>query len=246
MRKLLCFLSCVLLLIGGATAQNRVVTGRVMDASGNPIPSASVVIKGSKRGTNTGQDGSFRLNVPPSARTLVISSIGFATMEVSIEGVNDVPVQLAAAARTDLQDVVVVGYGTQRRRELTGAVYKLKDSTMDDIPVQGPDQALRGKVPGVQVTQSSGTPGAAISVQVRGTGTINTSAQPLYVVDGVILNTGSYSQLDPNMGGQTLNVLADINPNDIESYEVLKDAAAAAVYGSRRQRGGADHDEEGR
>ena len=239
MRKLLFFLSCVFLLIGGASAQNRVVTGKVTDAGGNPIPSASVVIKGTKRGTNTGQDGSFKLNVPPSARSLVISSIGFATMEVSVEGISDVAVQLAASARTDLQDVVVVGYGTQRKRDLTGAVYKLKDSTMDDIPIQGPDQALRGKVPGVQVTQSSGTPGAAISVQVRGTGTINTSAQPLYVVDGVILNTGTYSQLDPNegMGGQTMNVLADINPNDIESYEVLKDAAAAAVYGSRGANG---------
>src|SRR5580692_2300290 len=237
MRKFLFFLSCVFLLIGGASAQNRVVTGKVTDASGNPIPSASVVIKGTKRGTNTGQDGSFKLNVPPSARTLVISSIGFAALEVSIDGVNDVPVQLAASARNDLQDVVVVGYGTQRRRELTGVVYKLKDSTMDDIPIQGPDQALRGKVPGVQVTQTSGTPGSAIQVQVRGIGTINTNSQPLYVVDGVILNTGSYSQLDVNMGGQTMNVLADINPNDIESYEVLKDAAAAAIYGSRGANG---------
>lgn len=237
MRKLLFFLSCVFLLIGGASAQNRVVTGKVTDAGGNPIPSASVVIKGTKRGTNTGPDGGFKINVPPSGKTLVISSIGFASMEVSIDGISDVPVQLAAAARNDLQDVVVVGYGTQRKRDLTGAVYKLKDSTMEDIPIQGPDQALRGKVPGVNVTQSSGTPGAAISVQVRGTGTINTSAQPLYVVDGVILNTGSYSQLDANMGGQTLNVLADINPNDIESYEVLKDAAAAAVYGSRGANG---------
>ena len=153
MRKLLFFLSCMFLLIGGASAQNRVVTGKVTDAGGNPIPSASVVIKGTKRGTNTGQDGSFKISVPPSATALVISSIGFAPMEVSIEGVSDVPVQLKAAPRTDLQDVVVVGYGTQRKRDLTGAIYKLKDSTMNDIPIQGPDQALRGKVPGVQVTQ---------------------------------------------------------------------------------------------
>src|ERR1700685_2384521 len=131
MRKLLFFLSCMFLLIGGASAQNRVVTGKVTDAGGNPIPSASVVIKGTKRGTNTGQDGSFKLNVPPSARTLVVSSIGFAGMEVSIDGISDVPVQLVAAARNDLQDVVVVGYGTQRNRELTGAFSKLKDSTID-------------------------------------------------------------------------------------------------------------------
>jgi TonB-dependent starch-binding outer membrane protein SusC len=242
MRKFLFFLSCVFMLIGGASAQNRVVTGKVTDAGGNPIPSASVVIKGTKRGTNTGQDGSFKLNVPPSARTLVISSIGFAGMEVSIDGISDVPVQLVAAARNDLQDVVVVGYGTQRKRDLTGAIYKLKDSTMNDIPIQGPDQALRGKVPGVQVTQQSGTPGAAISVLIRGSGTITTSNQPLYVVDGIILNTAPYN---PNgtgysqigVGGQTTNPLADINPNDIESYEVLKDAAAAAIYGSRGANG---------
>jgi TonB-linked SusC/RagA family outer membrane protein len=235
MRKLLFFLSWMFLLIGGASAQNRVVSGKVTDAGGNPIPSASVVIKGTKRGTNTGQDGSFKISVPPSATALVVSSIGFAPMEVSIEGVSDVPVQLKAAPRTDLQDVVVVGYGTQRKRDLTGAIYKLKDSTMNDIPIQGPDQALRGKVPGVQVTQQSGTPGSSISVLIRGSGTITTSNQPLYVVDGIILNTGSYSQI--GTGDQTLNVLADINPNDIESYEVLKDAAAAAIYGSRGANG---------
>jgi TonB-linked SusC/RagA family outer membrane protein len=235
MRKLLFFLSCMFLLIGGASAQNRVVTGKVTDAGGNPIPSASVVIKGTKRGTNTGQDGNFKISVPPGATKLVVSSIGFASMEVSIEGISDVPVQLVASARTDLQDVVVVGYGTQRKRDLTGAIYKLKDSTMNDIPIQGPDQALRGKVPGVQVTQSSGTPGSSIQVLIRGSGTITTSNQPLYVVDGIILNTGSYSQI--GTGDQTLNVLADINPNDIESYEVLKDAAAAAIYGSRGANG---------
>ncbi|HEV3414732.1 MAG TPA: TonB-dependent receptor [Puia sp.] len=235
MRKLLFFLSSVFLLVGGAAAQNRVITGKVTDAGGTPIPSASVVIKGTKRGTNTGQDGSFKLTVPPSARILVISSIGFANMEVSIEGVSDVPVQLQAAARNDLQDVVVVGYGTQRKKDLTGAIYKLKDSTLNDIPLQGPDQALRGKVPGVQVTQSSGTPGASINVIIRGSGTITTSNQPLYVVDGIILNTGSYSQI--GVGDQVLNVLSEINPNDIESYEVLKDAAAAAIYGSRGANG---------
>ena len=237
MRKILIFLSCVILFVGEAAAQTRIVTGRITDASGNPIPSASVVVKGSRKGTNTGADGTFTLKVPAGATTLTVSSIGFTKQDVSITGSSDVTVQLGASTTSDLQDVVVVGYGTQRKRDLTGAIYKLQDSTMKDIPIQGPDQALRGKVPGVQVTQSSGTPGSAISVLVRGSGTITTSNQPLYVVDGVILNTGSYSQLDANMGGQTLNVLADINPNDIESYEVLKDAAAAAIYGSRGANG---------
>ena len=157
-------------------------------------------------------------------------------------GVSDASVQMIASARTNLQDVVVVGYGTQRKRDLTGAIYKLKDSTMNDIPLQGPDQALRGKVPGVQVTQSSGTPGSSISVLIRGTGTITTSNQPLYVVDGIILTSTPYNPLGGGFsqigtGGQTTNPLADINPNDIESYEVLKDAAAAAIYGSRGANG---------
>jgi TonB-linked SusC/RagA family outer membrane protein len=237
MRKILIFLSCVILFVGEAAAQTRLVTGRITDAAGNPIPSASVVVKGSRKGTNTSVDGTFKIKVPAGATTLTVSSIGFGNKDVSIAESGDIIVQLVAAATTDLQDVVVVGYGTQRKRDLTGAIYKLQDSTMKDIPIQGPDQALRGKVPGVQVTQSSGTPGSSISVLIRGSGTITTSNQPLYVVDGVILNTGSYSQLDVNMGGQTLNVLADINPNDIESYEVLKDAAAAAIYGSRGANG---------
>ena len=235
MRKFFVFLSCVFFLVGGAAAQSRIVTGKVTDAAGSPIPSASVVIKGTRKGANTGQDGSFKLTVPASTKTLVITSIGFAPLEVSIDGVSDVAAQLVAGAKTDLQDVVVVGYGTQRQRNLTGAIYKLKDSTMNDLPITGPDQALRGKVPGVQVTQSSGTPGSSISVLIRGSGTITTSNQPLFVVDGIILNTGSYTQI--GTGGQTLNVLADINPNDIESYEVLKDAAAAAIYGSRGANG---------
>ncbi len=239
MRKFLFFLCCTFLLLGRGAAQNRIVTGRVTDAAGGPIPSATVVLKGTKHGTNTGPDGTFKLTVPAGQRTLVISSVGYARQEVTVEGVEPITVQLVAAAASDLQDVVVVGYGTQRKASLTGAVYKLKDSTMDDLPIQGPDQALRGKVPGVQVTQSSGTPGASISVLIRGAGTINTSSQPLYVVDGVIINTGSYSQIALNAGngGQTLNVLSDLNPNDIESYEVLKDAAAAAIYGSRGANG---------
>lgn len=235
MRKLLFFLCCTFLLYGEVAAQNRTITGKVTDANGNPIPSASVVIKGTRKGTNTDQEGNFKLSVSPNVKTIVITSIGYGSKEVSIEGSSDVAVQLSAEVKNDLQDVVVVGYGTQRKRDLTGAIYKLKDSTMADLPIQGPDQALRGKVPGVQVTQSSGTPGSSISVLIRGSGTITTSNQPLFVVDGVILNTGSYSQV--GAGGQTLNVLADINPNDIESYEVLKDAAAAAIYGSRGANG---------
>ncbi len=235
MRKFYLLTCSIALFMGQLFAQNRTITGTVSDSKGNPIPSASVIVKGSKKGTNTGKDGSFSLSVTASAKALVISSIGYAVQEIAIDGKNELSVQLATEDANALQDVVVVGYGTQKRKDLTGAIFKLKDSTLENIPLQGPDQALRGKVPGVTVTQSSGTPGSSISVIIRGTGTISTSNQPLYVVDGVILNTGNYSQL--GVGGQVLNALADINPNDIESYEVLKDAAAAAIYGARGANG---------
>ncbi len=235
MRKLLLLMCFAVICSGQLLAQNRTITGKITDANGNPIPSASVVIKGTKKGTNTAQDGSFKLTIPPTAKILVITTVGYAGKEVSVEGSDDVTVQLTPEAKNDLQDVVVVGYGTQTRRNLTSATFKLQDSTFKNIPIQGPDQALRGKVPGVQVVQSSGTPGSSISVLIRGSGTINSSNQPLYVLDGVILSTGSLSQV--GTGDQTLNVLSDINPNDIESYEVLKDAAAAAIYGSRGANG---------
>ncbi|BAV08033.1 TonB-dependent receptor [Filimonas lacunae] len=211
-------------------AQNLTITGKVTDEKGNPLSGVSVTGKNS---VTTAQDGSFTISITKNEKNLTFSYVGFATQVKKIEG-SSLQVSLATEEKS-LSEVVVVGYGTQKRKELTGAVFKLADSSLNNIPLSGPDQALRGRVPGVTVSQSSGTPGASINVQIRGAGSISSSSQPLYVIDGVIMNTGSYAQVD--VGGQTTNALSEINPADIESFEVLKDAAAAAVYGARGANG---------
>jgi TonB-linked SusC/RagA family outer membrane protein len=216
-------------------AQNRTVTGRVTDASGNPIPSASVQVKNMNVGTVTREDGTYSLALPATARTLVVSAVGQTTQEVSIENSNTINVTLLAGSQQNLQEVVVVGYGTQRRGTVTGSQVSIKAADIANTPITNPQQALQGRASGVLVTQASGTPGGGISVRVRGPGSISGSNQPLYVVDGIPINTGSYTQLAA--GGQLTNAISDINPNDIESIEVLKDAAASAIYGSRAANG---------
>lgn len=163
-----------------------------------------------------------------------MSYTGYATKEVAVTTANSYDIVLESEAIA-LEDVVVVGYGTQSRKELTGSVAKISSDQIARLPVTGVDQALQGQAPGVQVTSSSGTPGSSVSIRVRGPSSISAGNQPLYVVDGIPVNTGSYSQI--GVGGQQLNALADLNPSDIESIEILKDAAAAAIYGSRASNG---------
>lgn len=215
-------------------AQGKTIKGTVTDDKGIPLIGVSVTIKGVDKGTVTDSEGAFTFDVPLSAKTLVFSFINYSPQEVNISGKTFVQVKLLTEEKS-LSEVVVVGYGTQRKKELTGSVSQIKAGDLANRPLQGPDQALRGQVAGVTVTQSSGTPGSSMNVNIRGTGSINASSQPLYVVDGIPINTGSYSQI--GVGGQTLNSLADINPNEIESYEILKDAAATAIYGSRAANG---------
>lgn len=224
----------LLLVSGQILAQTRTVTGKVTDDSGNPLSNVSVLVKGTNVGTVTNDDGNFTINVPANGRVLVFSYADRATQEVSLGSQTSLTVLLQPANK-NLQEVVIVGYGTQRRRDVTAAITRIEGSAVQNLPIQGPDQALRGRAAGVTVTQSSGTPGASINVNIRGAGSISASNQPLYVIDGVPINIGSYSQI--GVGGQTMNSLADINPNEIESFEILKDAAATAVYGSRAANG---------
>ncbi|TWI85792.1 TonB-linked SusC/RagA family outer membrane protein [Lacibacter cauensis] len=232
-RKLLVFtLLCICSLT--AFAQEKTIQGKVTDENATPLSGVSVTVKGSAKGTVTDREGVFTLSVPDNARTVLFSFVNYVTQEVALGNKTFIQVQLLTEEKA-LSEVVVVGYGTQRKKELTGSVAQVKGTDLANRPLQGPDQALRGQVAGVTVTQSSGTPGSSMNVNIRGTGSINASSQPLYVVDGVPINTGSYSQI--GVGGQTLNSLADINPNEIESYEILKDAAATAIYGSRAANG---------
>ncbi len=208
------------------------VTGKVTDQSGNPLEGATVQVKNGTEKTATKVDGSFSLNVPVKA-TLVISSIGFLDQEAGTANRTNFTVVLQKSTN-NLDEVVVVGYGTQKKRNVTGAVSNFDAKNLDERPILRVDQALVGQMAGVTVKQTSGGLGKGFSVQVRGTGSITAGSEPLYVVDGFPLATaapngsGGYGQGNP---------LDNINPNDIESIQVLKDAAAASIYGSRAANG---------
>lgn len=202
---------------GGLYLAVHAVSGRVTDESGQGLPGVSVVLRGSTMGVSTGPDGNYSLNLPDGNGTLVFSFIGYLTQEVAVNNRTEINVGLKVDTKR-LSELVVVGYGTQARREVTGAISSIKASEIVQLPVARVDQALQGRAAGVMVT-NSGSPGRNPQVLIRGIGTVN-DTNPLFVIDG--LPSGS------------LNAL---NPNDIESVEVLKDAAAAAIYGSRGANG---------
>lgn len=218
-----------------ATAQTRVVSGRITDRStGDGLPGVTVLVKGTSNGVSTNSDGSFTLTAPTNSGTLVVSSVGFTTQEVAI---TDGTMTVALAPDTkQLSEVVVTGFGaSQERREITGAIASVKAQEIENLPVASVDQALQGRAAGVQISQNSGTPGSGIAVRIRGYGSITAGSEPLYVIDGIPISTGSYSSV--GVGNQQTNALSDLNPNDIESFEILKDAAASAIYGSRAANG---------
>ncbi len=214
MKKLL---KVILLLVfsvcstAGIYAQ-RTVTGTVIDDNRQPVPSANVILKGTQMGTLTDNNGKFTLNVPSSGGTLVVSFIGFTTQEVPIGTSSVINVTLQTES-TALEEVVVVGYGTQRRADVTGAISSVASDKITAVPTSGLDQALQGRAAGLTVI-SNGAPGVDATMRVRGISTVN-DANPLFVVDGVVATT-----------------ISNLNPSDIERIEVLKDASTAAIYGS--------------
>ena len=233
MKKL--FYLCLTLLFSlGVNAQTRTITGVVKNGEGNPIPDASVFVRNSKIGTITNAEGAFFLAVNTKVNTLTISSIGLVTQDVSIKNLSNIMVVLIAEKK-DLQEVVVVGYGTQTQRTRIQAASVIKADEFANTPILSPTQALQGRAAGVNMVNSSGLLGAAPNVQVRGASSLLGGTQPLYVVDGVPLNDDVLSGAQG--GGSGLNPLLDLNPNDIESMTVLKDAAAVAIYGSRGTNG---------
>jgi TonB-linked SusC/RagA family outer membrane protein len=197
------------------------VQGTVSDDKGSPLPGATIVLKGvAGVGVTADGDGKFSLTVPDANATLVISSIGFVAQEVSLAGRTTLSIRLVADNKA-LDEVVVVGYGTQRRSDITGAVGSVKATELVERPVVNVAQGLQGKVAGVDVSLNSGQPGSAPVIRVRGYSSINAGNTPLYVVDGVFWEQG----------------ITTLNPNDIESLEVLKDASATAIYGARGSSG---------
>ena len=204
------------------------IRGTVKDDTGQPLQGASVKIKGLPGGAVTDANGNFSLNVPSQSAVLVISFTGFLTKEVAVGSQTTINVQLKSDDQA-LSEVVVIGYGTAKRSDLTGAVGSIKEAQLQERPAASLNQALTGRISGVQVNSNSGRPGGRANVRIRGFSSINSSNNPLYVVDGVQLPTGNQAQ-----ASQAIDY---INPNDIISVEVLKDASSTAIYGSKGANG---------
>jgi TonB-dependent starch-binding outer membrane protein SusC len=232
MRKFLMSLWCSLLLLSGEVlAQTRTLTGKITDPKGAPVSNASVIVKGTRVGTVTNTDGGYSLNVPVNAKTLVISSVNMQLEEIKIGAATEYSLTLKPV-ETNMEEVVVVGYNTIAKRSLTGSVSKVNGEVIANKPVTSFDQALTGKAAGVQVNTSSGHIGENVIIRIRGGASISMGSNPLIVMDGVPLTQG-----DIKANYNPANALAELNPNDIESIEVLKDASAAAIYGSRGSAG---------
>ncbi len=219
-------------------AQQIPITGKVTEASGESLPGVSVVIKGTSQGTITDINGVYQLNAPADA-TLIFSFIGFAAQEVAVNMRKTVNIILEADV-VSLDEVVAVGYGTVRKKDLTGSVTSVKvneTAAQQNVTV---DQLLQGRAAGVQVTQNAGAPGSGVTVKIRGASSLRGNNEPLYVVDGVIIASAGEDTQNPEDGNslqEVQNGLNGINPRDIESMEVLKDASATAIYGSRGANG---------
>ncbi|QIL77625.1 SusC/RagA family TonB-linked outer membrane protein [Hymenobacter sp. HDW8] len=211
------------------------VNGLVTDAADrSPLPGVTVIIKGTTTGASTDPGGQFSLPIPAEGATLVISAIGYVRQEIRTTG-GDLRVALKSDVK-ELSEVVITGYSEQNRKSLTSAISSVKGDALKDVPAASPDQLLQGKAAGVQVSANSGVPGGGIFIRVRGSNSVNASNDPLYVVDGVFINNTNL--IATGLGNQvSSNPLADINPQDIESIEILKDANATAIYGSRGANG---------
>ena len=218
MRKVVMLIMAIVLSISHLWAQERTITGKVTDDKGTPVSGASVSIKGTKTGTITKTDGTYSISVPANAKALVFSSVNMVEKEVVITNQNEINASLSTDEKA-LSEVVITGYTRESRRGFAGSVGQLQSKVIDAVPVPSIDQILQGRVPGLLANSGSGQPGASANVHIRGIASISAAgSQPLYIIDGVPLNP---------------NDLATFNPNDIESINILKDAGAAALYGSR-------------
>ena len=236
-------ITCLLMLLMGTSlfAQKIPVTGTVLDDVG-PLIGASVLEKGTSNGAVTDLDGHFSLRVSPGA-TLVVSMIGYSTQEIPVGSQNDFRIVLKEDAEF-LEEVVVVGYGTMKKSDLAGASVSMKEDAIKGSIITNLDQSLQGRAAGVTAVQTSGAPGSSSSIRVRGQATVNANAEPLYVIDGVIVQGGGNSGSDFGLGDalgngkvSTISPLSTINPADIVSMEILKDASATAIYGAQGANG---------
>lgn len=210
-----------------SAVQDRIISGTVVNTEGDPLPGVTVRIKNERLQSSTDASGRFSIKVPSAESVLVFSLMGYGTEERVANAEREIRIQLREQV-ADLNEVVVVGYGTQKRTNITGSVVSVSAQDIQDVPAPSLDAAITGKMAGVQVSQTTGAPGGGLSVKVRGTGSIGAGNEPLYVIDGFPI-TANYNQSN--------NPLNSINPSDIQSIEVLKDASATAIYGSRGSNG---------
>ncbi len=231
MRKFVAILLCAVLTVTQVMAQNKTIRGKVTEDGKKPVANASVVIKGSTTGTKTDDQGNYTLAVPANAKVLVFSALNYEAQETSIGSKTEINVVLATTV-SELQQVIVTGYGTTKKATNTGSIAIVKAADIESLPFSSVDKALQGKVAGLQSVAASGQPGASQSILIRGASSINASTSPLWVIDGVPVNAGDASRLQT-----TGNLLSTLNPNDIESISVLKDAASQSIYGSRAANG---------
>lgn len=216
-------------------SQNRLISGKVTDAKdGNPLQGVSVIPTGSARGTTTNAKGEFQLSISQATKSLVFSSVGFTTREIPLDG-DRVMVSLTAN-NSSLNEIVVIGYGTQKKKDLTGSITTVSAKDFQQGAISTPEQLIMGKVAGVVVTPNSGQPGVASTIRIRGGTSITASNNPLIVIDGVPLENITNSDGTSSISGAP-NALSMLNPNDIETFTVLKDASATAIYGNRASNG---------
>lgn len=218
----------------GTVQQQRSVSGKVTDSAGGPLPGVSVVVKGTTTGTITDIDGKYSLGNIPANASLIFSFVGMKTLEVEVGGKSSLNVKLEEES-IGLEEVVAVGYGTVKKSDLTGSVSSVKTTELQQTPMTSIDQGLIGRASGVQVTQTSGMPGAVASIRVRGSSSLQGGNEPLYVIDGFPVYSGT--GFGTTGGNVQMSGLSTVNPNDIESIEILKDAAATAIYGARAANG---------
>jgi TonB-linked SusC/RagA family outer membrane protein len=237
MKRILLIVFVSFLSLHTALAQDRAISGRVVAAEdGSTLPGVNVVVKGTTNGTVTDSNGEYRITAPASAEQLIFSFIGLQTQEVSIGTRNVIDLTMTADVQ-QLNEVIVVGYGTQIKQDLTGNIASLKGDEVKNIAVPNFTQALQGRAAGVFVESQSGRVGEGIKVRIRGATSITASNEPLYVIDGIPINTANLNTAQNGTTSSNGSALASINFNDIESFQILKDASAAAIFGSRAANG---------
>jgi TonB-linked SusC/RagA family outer membrane protein len=223
---------------------DRNITGRVTDAqTGEPLPGASIQVKGTNNGTSTDAEGRYSLTVTDENKVLIVSYIGYDTREIAIRADNTINIDLSPNTSA-LKEVVVVGYGTQQRKDLTGSVASINGSKITEVKTAGFDQSLQGRVAGLQVFSATGLPGGSTQIRIRGASSVTGGNEPLVVLDGIplfgtdgMLSRNISDGAAPNPEAPAISVLSTLNPADIESVDVLKDASATAIYGARAANG---------